>query len=155
MMFQACSELAGWAQMFAPLFSNRVWPCAQALLLGAIMAPGKRTVTSILRVLGLSGAADFQNYHRVLNRARWSGMEASRLLFQKMVEAFGSRGPLVLGLDETIERVGEDGSPRAAFIATRPAPANRSLIKPAGCAGSARNCWPACLGRMEFGLCPC
>ena len=37
---------------FVPLFSARVWPHAQELLLGAILAPGKRTVSSVLRVLG-------------------------------------------------------------------------------------------------------
>lgn len=104
MLFNRCSDLVGWAQTFAPLFSVRVWPFAQALLLGAIMAPGKRTVSSILRVLGLGHEAHFQNYHRVLNRAQWSALGAARRLFQELVEAFGSRGPLVLGLDETIER---------------------------------------------------
>ncbi len=38
------------------------------------MAPGRRTVSSILRVLGLSGLVHFQNYHRVLNRAQWSAL---------------------------------------------------------------------------------
>jgi hypothetical protein len=104
MLFKQCSDLVGWVQTFAPLFSVRVWPFAQALLLGAIMAPGKRTVSSILRVLGLGGVIHFQNYHRVLNRAQWSSLEAARRLFQELVGAFGTRGPLVLGLDETIER---------------------------------------------------
>jgi len=72
MLFHQDSELVGLLQTFAPLFSTRVWPYAQALLLGAILAPGKRTVSSILRVLGLGGLAQFQNYHRVLNRAQWS-----------------------------------------------------------------------------------
>jgi hypothetical protein len=30
---------------FAPLFSDRVWRPAQALWVGAMLAPGKRTVT--------------------------------------------------------------------------------------------------------------
>jgi hypothetical protein len=38
---------------------------------GALLAPGKRTVTAILHVMGLSEEAHFQNYHRVLNRAQW------------------------------------------------------------------------------------
>ena len=104
MLFKQCSDLVGLVQTFAPLFSVRVWPFAQALLLGAIMAPGKRTVSSILRVLGLGGVVHFQNYHRVLNRAQWSALGAARRLFQELVGAFGARGPLVLGLDETIER---------------------------------------------------
>ena len=39
---------------FAPLFSPRVWPHAQILLLGAIPAPGPRTVTAALRAIGVT-----------------------------------------------------------------------------------------------------
>ena len=57
---------------FAPLFSKSVWAHAQVLLIGAILAPGKRTVTAVLRVMGLSHTRQFQNYHRVRSRAVWS-----------------------------------------------------------------------------------
>jgi predicted cupin superfamily sugar epimerase len=60
---------------FARIFSKRVWHHAQASLIGAILAPGKRTVTSALRVMGLSDGQHFQNYHRVLSRAVWSSRE--------------------------------------------------------------------------------
>jgi hypothetical protein len=56
----------------APLFSQRVWEHAQVLVVGALLAPGKRTVTAVWRVMGLSQERHFQNYHRVLNRAQWS-----------------------------------------------------------------------------------
>ena len=61
---------------FAPLFSKPVWERAKTLLVGAILAIGKRTVTACLRVTGKSEEAHFQNYHRVLNRARWSALQA-------------------------------------------------------------------------------
>jgi DDE superfamily endonuclease len=89
---------------FAPLFSERVWRQAQVLLLGAMLTPGKRTVTSCLRILGLSQERRFVNYHRVLSRARWRGREASRLLLGLLVNRFVPTGPLVLGIDDTIER---------------------------------------------------
>jgi DDE superfamily endonuclease len=89
---------------FAPLFSPRVWRHAQALLLGAILAPGQRTVTTCLRIMGLGGEPRFVNYHRVLNRARWSGREASHLLLGLLVRRFAPQGPIVLGIDDTIER---------------------------------------------------
>ena len=53
---------------FAPLFSRRVFEHAKLLIVGAILAPGKRTVTAVLRVVGRSDDGHFQNYHRVLNR---------------------------------------------------------------------------------------
>lgn len=90
---------------FAPVFSERIWDWAQVLVVGAILAPHKRTVTSVLRIMGLSGERQFQNYHRVLNRARWSGLEASQILLGLLVAAFVPAGsPLVLAADETLER---------------------------------------------------
>ena len=89
---------------FAPLFRRRVWPYALGLLVGTRLAPGKRTVTAALRVLGLEHSRRFERYHRVLNRARWSSLTASRVLLGLLVATFAPTGPLVLGVDETIER---------------------------------------------------
>ena len=49
---------------------------------GHILSPGRRTVAAALRVMGLEQAADFTNYHRVLNRNRWSGRWVARCLFR-------------------------------------------------------------------------
>jgi DDE superfamily endonuclease len=89
---------------FAPLFSKPVWEHAKLLLVGAILAPGKRTVTACLRIMGLSQEKCFTNYHRVLNRAHWSALAASRILLRLLLAAFSPQGALVLGLDDTIER---------------------------------------------------
>lgn len=90
---------------FTQAFSSRVWDWAQTLLVGAILAPGKRTVTAALRVLGLKDDKQYQNYHRVLNRAKWSGLQVSQILLGLLVATFASAGvPLVLGADETLER---------------------------------------------------
>jgi DDE superfamily endonuclease len=89
---------------FAPLFSKRVWKHAQVLLIGAILAPGKRTVTAALRAMGLQEELHFYNYHRVLNRAVWSSLAASRGLLGLLVTAFAPTGVLVMGLDDHIER---------------------------------------------------
>jgi DDE superfamily endonuclease len=91
-------------QSFAPLFDFRVWSYARLLLLGAILVPGKRTVTTVLRIVGLGNEKHFQNYHRVLNRARWSSRAASRSLLSLLVRTFAPSGPLLVGLDDTIER---------------------------------------------------
>jgi hypothetical protein len=89
---------------FAPLFSKRVWGHVQVLLAGTILAPGRRTVTSALQAVGLEEERQFCRYHRVLNRAAWSGKEAARVLLGLLVEALVPDGPLVLGVDETLER---------------------------------------------------
>jgi hypothetical protein len=91
-------------QIFAPCFSKLVWRHAQVLLIGAILVPGRRTVTAVLRIMGLSDERQFQTYHRVLNRAAWSSWALSRTLLKLLVAAFVPTGPIVCGLDDTIER---------------------------------------------------
>ena len=90
--------------VFAPLFTETVWQRAQLLLAGAMLTPGRRTVSAILRVMGLSDVGEFKNYHRVLSRARWSGLASSRLLLGLLIQAFAPKGVVLLGLDDTIER---------------------------------------------------
>ena len=90
---------------FAQAFNYRIWDMVQLLAIGAILTPNKRTVTAVLRTMGLKDDPQFQNYHRVLNRAKWSGLEVSRILFGLLVATFLAAGvPLVIGADDTIER---------------------------------------------------
>jgi len=94
-------------QLLAPLalaMTAATYRNALVLLCGAILAPGRRTVCSALRVQGL-GEANFSKYHRVLSRAHWSPMLVSRLLLALMVRTFVAPGePLVIIVDETLER---------------------------------------------------
>jgi len=98
------SEIIALLIAFAPLFSRPVFAQVQVLVIGAILAPGKRTVTSALRVMGLSHERHFQNYHRVLNRAQWSSRQAARILLALLVRTFAPKDNVVIGLDETLER---------------------------------------------------
>jgi hypothetical protein len=99
------TEIVRVLRHFEGAFSARVWEWATVLLVGAILAPGQRTVAAALRVLGLGTEAYFQNYHRVLNRARWSSRALSRLLLLQLVQVLVPAGaPAVVGLDDTIER---------------------------------------------------
>jgi hypothetical protein len=91
-------------QSFAPHFSSLVWQHAQVLLIGAILVPGRRTVTAVLRIMGLSEERQFQTYHRVLNRAAWSSWALSRTLLRLLVQTLVPKGPIICGLDDTIER---------------------------------------------------
>jgi hypothetical protein len=89
---------------FALLFTPPVFAYVPVLVVGAILAPGKRTVTSILRVMGLASCGHFQNFHRVLNRARWSAYKAAHILLQLLVATFAPDGVVLLGIDEHLER---------------------------------------------------
>src|SRR5436305_1912709 len=85
--------------MTAPTFAN-----ALVLLYGTILAPGRRTVCSALRVMGKSEEGNFGKYHRVLSRACWSPFLMSRLLLGLLADAFLPEGAaLVILIDETLE----------------------------------------------------
>jgi len=103
-MLNLPAEVTALLALFAPVFTPSVWAHAQLLVVGAILTPGKRTVTAILSIMGLRHNPHFQNYHRVLNRARWSSRAMSRTLLQVVLEAFVPQGPVILGLDDTLER---------------------------------------------------
>ncbi|MCZ7573084.1 MAG: transposase [Ardenticatenaceae bacterium] len=103
------NEIVAVLAPFAPFFRYGIWRYAQVLVIGAILAPGKGTVTSVLRVMGLSQERQFQKDHRVLNRSRWSSLALSRVLLGMLVRAFVPAGePIVRGVDETIERRREE-----------------------------------------------
>lgn len=98
-------EIVRVLRAFEDVFSERVWDWVQVLVVGAILTPGQRTVAAVLRVMGLSRERQYQNYHRVLNRATWSSRELSRRLLLVLVRVFvPADAPVVVGLDETIER---------------------------------------------------
>ena len=89
----------------ATLFSNPTWRKAQVLLVGAILTPGQRTVAAALRVMGRSDHRDYARYHEVLNRAVWSSRQAARILLALLLQHLDrGDGPLIFGIDETLER---------------------------------------------------
>ena len=90
---------------FADLFTRPTWSNALVLLGGVILAPGRRTVSAALRILGRECDPDFCTFHRILNRAAWSSRAMARQLLILLVKAFVPSGaPVVIGLDDTIER---------------------------------------------------
>jgi len=87
------------------LFTRPTWLNALLLLTGAILAPGKRTVTAALRILGREQETDFPIYHGVLNRAVWSSRAVAGWLLRLLVASFlDPDATVVIGIDDTIER---------------------------------------------------
>ena len=83
--------------LFSKHCSGRIWPYAQVLLTGAILTRGQRTVTALLRVMGLGQEKHFVNYHRVLQRAVWSSLAVSRTLLLLLVQTLVLTGPILVG----------------------------------------------------------
>lgn len=89
---------------FAPLFTRPTWKNINTLLIGAILCRGARRITSILRVMGLNEVKNFSIYHRVLSRAQWDGLVASRILFGLLIQLLPASWPKIIAVDETLER---------------------------------------------------
>jgi hypothetical protein len=98
------ADIIALLNVFAPLFSRRTWRHIPILVAGAMLAAGQRVVSSALRAVGLGHVHTFQTYHRLLTRVVWSGLSVSRTLLGLLVATFAPTGPLVVGIDETIER---------------------------------------------------
>lgn len=62
-------------------------------------------MTACLCAVGLEEESNFGKYHRVLSRASWSSKVAAKILLGLLIKAFDpSNGPLLIGVDETLER---------------------------------------------------
>ena len=121
---------------FRSFFTAPVWEHVLALVTGMVLAPGKRTVSAALRIMGLGGTRDFALYHYVLNRARWNSRAIAGTLLTMILDRFLPIGPVVIGFDDTIERRWGERSPSAVSIATPCAPRMVISSRRAASAGS-------------------
>jgi hypothetical protein len=97
-------RLDAWMQPFRDGFTAPTWQHVLVLIIGTILAPGRRTVAAALQVVGRGVEPRFTSYHRVLNRNRWSSRRMARCLLHLLVNAFVPTGPIIIGLDDTLER---------------------------------------------------
>lgn len=90
---------------FEPLFTAPTWKKVVTLMIGTLLARGRRTVTAALRQMGHQMNTQFSVFHQVLNHARWSPLEVSRRLLQILVSSLVAAGGSVeIVIDETLER---------------------------------------------------
>src|SRR3954453_13475861 len=96
--------LSTWLAPFRSGLTGPTFRHALVLVMGALLPPGRRTVTAMLTVVRLPRPRSFTNYHRVLNRNQWSSREVARRLLGLLVASFVPVGPVIIGLDDTLER---------------------------------------------------
>ena len=121
---------------FETLFQHRTWLKVRVLLVGAILAPGQRTVAAALRVMGLSGDRNYARYHHVLNRAGWSPLQLSQVLLKLLLRHLDrGDGPLVFGIEETLERRRGPQSAPWSSIVMRCVPAAAMWSRPVASVG--------------------
>ena len=94
-----------WLLPFAAMFTQPSWLNAVALTTGALLCLNRRTVCAALRAVDGTSDKGFSRFHRFLSRGAWSGLTGSRILLSLLLKAFVPDGqPLVIGVDDTIER---------------------------------------------------
>jgi hypothetical protein len=93
-----------WLAPFLAAFSRRTRTTVTALTVGALLAIGPRTVSNCLHALGLAEHPSFTAFHRVLNRNTWSGLALARTLLRRLIVSFVPSGPIIIGVDHTLER---------------------------------------------------
>lgn len=104
-MLSLPNEMIAVLEPLAPVLRQQIWERAKVLVVGAILVPGQRTAGVILRVMGLGDEVHFQNYHRVLNPAKWTSRALSPILLRLLLSAFDPEDqPVLVGIDEHIER---------------------------------------------------
>jgi len=96
--------LTGWLSVFRSCFTAPVWNHILVLVTGVVLAPGRRTVSQALRVMGLADDPGFGRYHEVLNRSRWDARTVAQRLLRHVLARLLPTGPVVVGIDDTIER---------------------------------------------------
>lgn len=74
------------------------------IVMGAVLAPGKHTITACLRMTGRADAGNFASYHQLLNRVRWQSAAMTRRMLGLIIDRLVSAGPVVIGVDDTIVR---------------------------------------------------
>ena len=96
--------LRAWLHELRAGFTAPSWEHVLVLVMGSVRAPGKRTVSACLRMTGRAGTQSFSSYHQILNRARWPPHAMARRLLAMVVGRLVPQGPVVIGMDDTIER---------------------------------------------------
>ena len=96
--------LRDWLLPLRSCFTAPTWEHVLVLVMGAVLAPGKRTVSACLRMTGRAEAGNFSSFHQVLNRARWDARAVARRVLGMIIDRLVPTGPVVIGMDDTIER---------------------------------------------------
>lgn len=90
---------------FSQVFSNkRSWALACFLFAPLVLIKGGRTICRVLRFAGLKGERAFDKYHKLLNRANWNMLKASKLLLYAILKSSLTKDTVYIAIDEHLER---------------------------------------------------
>lgn len=87
----------------APVFTSPTYQRFSALLVGALLTTGRRTVANLLRTLRHLAPGHTTSYQRVLSRAPWSGLQLGCALARFLLDHLVPDGPVLLVGDDTVD----------------------------------------------------
>jgi DDE superfamily endonuclease len=90
-------------QLLAIHFTSPTYQRFAALLVGALLTTGRRTVANLLRTLRHLAPGHPTDYRRVLSRAPWSGLALGCTLAQFLLDQLVPEGPVYLVGDDTVD----------------------------------------------------
>ena len=90
-------------QVLALQFTSPTYQRFSALLVGAVLTTGRRTVANLLRTLRHLAPGHPADYRRVLSRAPWSGVRLGCALARFLLDHVAPDGPVHLVGDDTVD----------------------------------------------------
>lgn len=90
--------------IFSPLFSKPTFIKFLTLFHAHILCKGFRTVTGLLKRLGLRNDKNFSNYHDFFNKNKWSALDGAKILFLKLISLLPDNETTYISMDTTVER---------------------------------------------------
>lgn len=90
---------------FAPLFSKTTHKKFLLLLEAHTLSKGTRTVTELLKILGLRESKNFSIFHDFFNKNKWNPLLGAKILFQKLISLLlDNNAEIKIAIDTTVER---------------------------------------------------
>jgi hypothetical protein len=90
--------------IFLPLFSKPTFNKFLLLFHAHVLCKGHRTVTALLKRLGLRHINNFSDYHSFFNKNKWSALDGAKILFLKLISLLPENESISIVLDTTVER---------------------------------------------------
>jgi DDE superfamily endonuclease len=90
-------------QVLALHFTSPTYPRVAALVVGALVTTGRRTVANLLRTLRQLAPGHPTDYRRVLSRAPWSGLALGCAVVRFLLDHVVPDGPVALVGDDTVD----------------------------------------------------
>ncbi len=86
---------------FSIAFTQPTFKRVLPLIVGTVLAVGRRTVTSVLRTMGPLAKGHFSSYHRIFSRAAWSPWPLGKVLATAILHWLPRDEPVLVIVDDT------------------------------------------------------